>query len=82
MSLKNELLDVTMMNNDTIASYFVRIYKIKDQIQIIGETIFKNQLVTTTLNCIPTSWDAFSLGISSWKEAHSFEQLWTSHAPE
>lgn len=53
MSLKNELYDVMMMNDDTISSYFVRISQIKDQIALIGETIPENELVTTTLNGLP-----------------------------
>jgi S-adenosylmethionine synthetase len=39
MSLKNELRDMKMNNDDNITSYFVRISQLRDQLQAIGETI-------------------------------------------
>jgi S-adenosylmethionine synthetase len=41
MSLKNELCDMKMNNDDSITSYFVRISQLRDQLQVIGETISK-----------------------------------------
>ena len=38
--------------------------------------------MTITLNGLPRSWDAFATSISNWKEAPTFEQLWTSCAQE
>ena len=42
----------------------------------------KKELVTTTLNGLPRSWNAFAVGISSRKEVPSFEELCTSCAQE
>jgi hypothetical protein len=39
MSLKNELHDTKMTKDDTIASYFVRISQLRDQLKAIEETI-------------------------------------------
>lgn len=55
MSLKNELSDVKMTGNDTIASYFMMISELRDQLQAIDEVISKSELVTTTLNGLPDS---------------------------
>jgi len=39
-----------MANDDTVHSYFIWISQIRDQLSAIGETIFDQELVTTTLN--------------------------------
>jgi hypothetical protein len=39
MSLKNELLDKKMKDDDNITSYFVRISQLRDQLQAIEEII-------------------------------------------
>jgi hypothetical protein len=39
MSLKNELCDMKMNDDDSIASYFVRISRLRDQLQAIKEII-------------------------------------------
>ena len=39
MSLKNELRDMKMIDDDRITSYFVRISQLRDQLQAIEEII-------------------------------------------
>jgi hypothetical protein len=39
MSLKNELYDMKMNDDDSITSYFVRISQLRDQLQAIEEII-------------------------------------------
>lgn len=63
MSLRNELRDVRMNRNDTIASYFMRISQLRDQLQAIDEVIPEKELVTITLNILLESWDSFSAGM-------------------
>jgi len=82
MSLKNELRDVKITNYDTVSSYFIRISQVRDQLQAIDEVISEKELVTTILNGLPRSWEAFATSISSRKEVPSFEDLWTSCAKE
>lgn len=82
MSLKNEIYHVWMTNDDTVASYFVKISQIRDQLQAIDEVILEKKLVTTKLNGLPRSWDAFIIGIRSIKYVPSFEDLWTSCSQE
>jgi len=56
MTLKNVLHDVRMTRNDNIASYFMKISLLRDQIQVIDEImILEKELVTTTLNGLPES---------------------------
>jgi len=75
--MKNELRDVRMTNDDIVASCFIRISQLRDQLQANDEVISEKELVNTTLNGLPRSWDAFSIDISSRKEVPSFEVLRT-----
>jgi hypothetical protein len=43
MSLKNELRDMKMNDDESITSYFVRISQLRDQLQAIEEIISRNQ---------------------------------------
>jgi putative lipoic acid-binding regulatory protein len=60
MSLKNELCDMKMNDDDNITSYFVRISQLRDQLQAIEEIISEKELVNIVLNGLPKTWYAFS----------------------
>jgi putative lipoic acid-binding regulatory protein len=53
MSLKNELRDMKMNDDDIITSYFVRISQLRDQLQAIEEIISKKELVNIVLDGLP-----------------------------
>ena len=53
MSLKNELRDMKMNDDDNITSYFVRISQLRDQLQDIEEIISEKELVNIVLNGLP-----------------------------
>jgi hypothetical protein len=53
MSLKNELHDMKMNDDDSITSYFVRMSQLKDQIQAIEEITSEKELVNIVLNGLP-----------------------------
>jgi S-adenosylmethionine synthetase len=73
MSLKNELCDMKMNDDDNITYYFVRISQLRDQIQAIEEIISKKELVNIVLNGLPKTWDAFSASMNTRKEYPTFE---------
>ena len=77
MSLKNELCDTKMTKDDTIASYFVKISQLRDQLQAIEEIISEKELVNIVLNGLPKTWDAFAASMNKTKEYSTFEELWT-----
>jgi hypothetical protein len=77
MSLKNELLDMKMNDDDNITSYFVRISQLRDQLQAIEEITSENELVNIVLNGLPKTWDAFAVSMNTRKEYLTFEELWT-----
>jgi hypothetical protein len=82
MSLKNELRDMKMNNDDNITSYFVRISQLRDQLQAIEEIISEKELVNIVLNGLPKTWDAFAASMNTRKEYPTFEELWTCCAQE
>jgi hypothetical protein len=73
MSLKNELRDMKMNDDDNITSYFVRNSQLRDQIKSIEEIISETELVNIVLNGIPKTWDAFSTSMNTRKEYTTFE---------
>lgn len=78
MSLKNELRDVIVTKDDTVASYFMRISRLRDQLKAIGEANFDTELVTTTLNGFLDSQDLFASSICGRKDIPCLEELWSS----
>jgi hypothetical protein len=59
MNLRSQLKNVKMQKSKTIHSYFSRVNQIKEQIEAIGDSIEGEEMVMTTLNVLPRSWDAF-----------------------
>jgi hypothetical protein len=82
MSLKNDLCDMKMNDDDSITSYFVRISQLRDQLQAIEEITSEKELVNIVLNGIPKTWDAFAKSMNTRKEYPTFEELWTCCAQE
>jgi hypothetical protein len=71
-----------MTKEDTIASYFVRISHLSDQLQAIEEALPKKEFVNIALDGISRSWDAFSTSMNTRKEFPTLEELWTCCAQE
>jgi hypothetical protein len=82
MSLKNELRDMKMNDDDNITSYFVRISQLRDQLQAIEEIISEKELVNIILNGLPKTWDVFAASMNTRKEYPTFAELWTCCAQE
>jgi hypothetical protein len=82
MSLKNELRDMKMNDDDSITSYFVRISQLRDQLQAIEEITSEKELVNIVLNGLPKTWDAFAASMNTRKEYPTFEELWTCYSQE
>jgi hypothetical protein len=82
MSLKNELRNMKMNEDDSITSYFVRISQLRDQLQAIEEITSEKELENIVLNGLPKTWDAFVASMNTRKEYPTFEELWTCCAQE
>jgi hypothetical protein len=82
LTLKSQLQHIKMTNADTIATFFMNILEIKDQLGAIGETISDRELVMTTLNALPRHWEPFLQIISGRTYLPRFHCLWTDCTQE
>jgi S-adenosylmethionine synthetase len=82
MSLKNELRDMKMNDDDSITSYFVNISQLRDQLKDIEDIISENKLVNIILSGLPKTWDAFSASMNTRMKYPTFEEIWTCCAQE
>ena len=82
MTLRNQLRVTKMNKNNSIASYFMKISQIKDQLIAINEQIDDSELTTLTLNGFPASWRPFVQGICARNKLPKFDKLWVDCAQE
>jgi hypothetical protein len=75
--LKGQLQNIKMTKADTIATFFMKISEIRDQLGAIGENISDRELVWTTLNALSRHWEPFLQSISGRIELPTFDRLWT-----
>jgi hypothetical protein len=59
LTLKGQLQNIKMTKADTIATFFMKISKIRDQLGAIGEIISDIELFLTTLDALPKHWEPF-----------------------
>ena len=59
LTLRNKLSHMEMIKSQSIASYFMRITELQDKLRSSGDNIEENELVMTTLNGLPPSWESF-----------------------
>ena len=48
-----------IQNIETIQPYFTRVSQIKEQLEVVEEEVENEEVVITTLNGLPGSWDSF-----------------------
>jgi hypothetical protein len=71
-----------MNKSEMIANFFPRISQIKDQLATIGDPVENVELVTTTLNGFPPSWDPFVQQICTRRRLPKFDNLWSDCTQE
>ena len=75
MTLRNQLKNLKIHNAETIQSYFARVSQIKEQLEAVDE-VENAEIVMTTLNGLPRSWDSFIQGIFARRKIMNFNRLW------
>ena len=76
LTLRNQLLNMKMTKFENIASYFMRITELRDKLKSDGDNLEEKDLVMTTLNGLPPSWESFIQTISSRTKLPNFDKLW------
>jgi hypothetical protein len=82
LTLKGQLQNIKMTKGDTVATFFMKMSEIRDQLGAIGEIISDRELVLTTLNALPKHWEPFLQSISGREELPTFDRLWTDCTQE
>ena len=62
LTLRNQLKNVKIQNAETMQPYFTRVSQIKEQIEAVDKEVENAEIVMTTLNGLPGSWDSFMQG--------------------
>jgi hypothetical protein len=82
LTLKSQLQSTKMMKGDTIALFFMKLSEIKEHLETIGEIMSNRELVLTTLQNLPKSWEPFIQSISGREALPTFDRLWTDCTQE
>ena len=82
MTLRNQLKNVKIQNDETIHSYFTRVSQIKEQLEVVDEEVENVETVLTTLNGVPRAWDSLIKGICPRKKLVKFNRLWEECSQE
>ena len=75
-ALKNKLRSMNMEKDDTVESFFTNISQVKDQLASIGVETDEDDLLQTTIDGIPASWETFLAVVNGREEHPNFKRLW------
>ena len=82
LPLRNQLSNMKMSKSKPIASYFMRIIELMDKLRSSGEPIDDKELIMTTRNGLPPSWESFIQTISGRTKMEKFDRLWADCTQE
>ena len=78
--MRNQLKNAKIQNAETIQSYFTRVSQIKEQLEAVDEEVENAEIVMTTLNGLPRSWDSFIQGTCARNKLVKFRRLWEEYS--
>ena len=65
-----------MEKDEIVASFFTNISQVKDQLASIGVKMDDDDILQTTIDGIPTSWETFLAMVNGREEHPNFKILW------
>jgi hypothetical protein len=65
-----------MEKDDTVASFFTKISQVRDQLRMIDVEVDDDNLVQTTVDGLPSSWEDFLAEITAREIQPDFQRLW------
>jgi hypothetical protein len=75
-TLKKQLRTLKMGKDETIFAFFSKIAQTRDQLATIGVAVDDDDLVQTTVDGLPKSWETFLSSINGREVQPNFERLW------
>ena len=76
MNLRAQLKGTKMREGESIQYYFTRASQFREHISAIGDTLYEDELVMTSLNGLTRPWDSFIQFMCDRKESIKFEIVW------
>ena len=76
IALRTKLHTIKMNRSESIASYFMRIAELRDQLGDIGETVPDRELSTYVVRGLPNSWESFIQSVSGCSKIPKYDRLW------
>ena len=70
------------ITKEGIAPYFMKISKMRDQLQELGEVMSDKEMTTVVLNALPEEWGNFTSSIYAKKEATTLSEMWDQRKPD
>ena len=65
------------ISKEGIAPYFMKISKMRDQLQELGEVMSDKEMTTIVLNALPEDLGNFTSNIYAKKEATTLNEMWS-----
>ena len=65
-----------MRKDETISAFFSKIAQTQDQLAAIGVEVDDDDLVQTTVDGLPESWETFLSSVNGREVQSNFETLW------
>ena len=76
LALRNKLQEVGMYDSDSVNSYLMKVFELRDQLVAIDDPVDDKELVTIAINGLPSSCEPFIQGLCAWKKPTKFDKLW------
>ena len=76
IALRTQLHTIKMNRSESVASYFMRIANLRDQLGDIGETIPDIEIYTYILRGLPKSRESFIQSVSGHSKMPKYDRLW------
>ena len=73
--LKNKLCSMKMEKDETVAYFFTNISQVKDQLASIGVETNEDDLLQTTIDGLPATWETFLAMVNGREEQPNFKRL-------
>ena len=82
IALRTQLHTIKMNRSESIASYFMRIAELRDQLGDIGETALDRELSTYVLRGLLDSWESFIQSVCGRSKMPKYDRLWADFSKE
>ena len=82
LALRQQLQNTKMARGDSVASFFMKIYDLRDRLGTMGEIIADWELVMIALNGLPVHWEPFIQSVSGRSKLPKFDRLWVDCTQE